>query len=161
MFQERNASNCNFAIKGKSKILGERTLARAIESRNPNANLVFAAGFHRKLHLVKKPAKLFLDTISDDIFRDFCFQAAFLGSAIGDDLFNCPVDVSARIKKISDVHSHYPAYLKLLINRLRVQSASCHPLGISEETSNGSCQCARLDKERWLGHEIFLAIDSH
>ena len=102
MLQERLTVDYVVTVQGKAEILCERALARTVEARHPNADLVASADFHGDLHLFEQVSKLLLDPVGHLVLRDFRPQPAVLGGLISDDLLDRAVDVPAGIEEGAD-----------------------------------------------------------
>ena len=152
-------STCTL-VEGEPEVLGERALARAVEPRHPDADLVLAARLHRRLHAVEQLPELLLDALGDDVLGDLGLQALLLRRAVGDDLLDRAVDVLAGSKSDRMVIgcSQVPF---IGLSRRRGRSGSCRPRGRSPGTSAGSCLCARRGRGRRSarGIAVQLALD--
>ena len=91
MPQEGLAVDLHALVEGEAEILRERALARSVEARDPDPDLVPAAGFHRRLDVLQQALELMLDAVGDDVLADLRFQPLFLRRLIRDHLFDRPV----------------------------------------------------------------------
>src|SRR5258708_2178170 len=90
-------------VEGEAEILRERALARSVEARDPDPDLVPAAGFHGRLNILQQPLELVLDAVGDDVLSDLRLQPLFLRSLIRDHLFDRPVYALIGVEQRADL----------------------------------------------------------
>ena len=100
VLEKAGAVHAHALVEGQTEILGEGTLARAVEARDPDAHLIAAAHIHCHLHPGEQALKLFLKVRGDDILGDLRPQTHLLRRAVGNHLLNRAVNVLGWVEKL-------------------------------------------------------------
>ena len=98
--EEAVATDHHRAVQGEAQVLGEGTLARPVESRNPDADFVAAATLLSGLHLPQQVRETLLDVFGDHVFGDFRPDLLIGAVLIGNDFLDGAAERPGRVEEI-------------------------------------------------------------
>ena len=104
VLQETRAVDLDGRVEREAEVLGERAFARAVKTRDPDADLVVTAINHRLLHACQQAAEGLFDAFGDDVLGDLGLQLRLLRGRVGDDLLDRAVQAFGGVEQGVDRH---------------------------------------------------------